>query len=210
MTYKKILLRKTSGNPVACLTVSGRPPRVTLPQNVTAEACLVDGELLFPTEQSFVLKEDARSLSLIGKTGAETLFATTLQGEDARIAKWRLLSAVKSKKESAKKPQEPAREEAPPMPLPPTPESALARAERRIATGVPFPLFERLMPGSRWATVKEDDVEFLVGIREDDGKSRVLYGIPGAQGCPPDEGALWTYFPLDEETGYFVTEAEDA
>ena len=66
------------------------------------------------------------------------------------------------------------------------------------------------MPDSRWATVKEDDVEFLVGIREDDGKSRVLYGILGAQGCPPDEGALWTYFPLDEETGYFVTEAEDA
>ena len=210
MTYKKILLRKTSGNPVACLTVSGRPPRVTLPQNVTTEACLVDGELLFPTEQSFVLKEDACSLSLIGKTGAETLFATTLQGEDARIAKWRLLSAVKSKREPGKKPQEPARAEAPPMPLPPTPESALARAERRIATGVPFPLFERLMPGSRWATVKEDDVEFLVGIREDGGKSRVLYGIPGAQGCPPDEGALWTYFPLDEETGYFVTEAEDA
>ncbi len=209
MTHKKILLRKTDGAPVACLTVSGRPPRVILPQSVKPEACLADGELLFPTEQSFALQKDVTALSLIGKTGAETLFATTLQGEDAALAKWRLLAAAKSKTAPSAAPSEQKKDEPSFLPLPLPPESALARAERRIAAGTPFPLFSGLMPDSRWAVVKEDDAEFLVGIREENGKSRVLYGIPGTPGFPPDEGALWTYFPVDEDVGYFVTEAED-
>lgn len=87
-------------------------------------------------------------------------------------------------------------------------ESPLEKAERLLSTGEAFPLFEEMMPNSRWAKIKEEECEYLVGILEEEGASRVLYGIAGSRDYPPDEDRLWTFFPLDEEDGYYLTEAE--
>lgn len=218
MTFRKLLFKTADGRPVASLTVSGCPPIVTLPQNVKAEACLA-GSLFFPTERRFPLDPGEKDFSILGAMAGEPVFATTLTGQDVALAKWRLLSAVQKKQLPTQPLQEPLPEpdlpkevpepEPPILPAAEQTESVLSRAERRLEEGAPFPLFEKLMPGTRWAVVKEEEAEYLVGIREENGEKRVLYGIPGAQGCPPDEDKLWAFFPTEnEDLGYFITEAD--
>lgn len=86
---------------------------------------------------------------------------------------------------------------------------SLTRAEALLQSGEPFTLFAELMPGSRWAKIKEEEYEYLVGITGDT-PPRVLYGIAGMLDYPPDEDRLWTFFPTGEdgEEGYYLTEAE--
>ena len=88
------------------------------------------------------------------------------------------------------------------------PSSALSRAEALLQSGEAFDLFNDLMPGSRWAKIKEEEYEYLVGITGDT-PPRVLYGIAGMLDYPPDEDRLWSFFPIDEEgeEGYYLTEA---
>ena len=233
MTYKKILLKDFSGVPVGSLTLGGNPPVCVLPANARCVVCLADGELLFPNERIFLIPADAKEFSLLGTAAGKDVFATTLKGEALRVAKWRLIAAAEAKKaptpslketeeqipvQPLKKPQDrPQEKENGSEPaftvseLAPSAESELEKAERLIASGTPFPLFEKLMPASRWALVEEDDVSYLVGVKEEDGEKRVLYGVPGTQGFPPDEEELWSFFPLDEEgeAGYFLTEAKN-
>ena len=89
-------------------------------------------------------------------------------------------------------------------------ESTLSRAKRLMEKGAPFPLFEKLMPASRWALVEDDDAAYLIGITERDGQETVIYGVPGARSFPPDDGELWSFFPTEnDEVGYFLTEAKE-
>ncbi len=89
--------------------------------------------------------------------------------------------------------------------------SKLERAEALLRKGTPFTLFDSVMPGSRWAIIKEDAAEYLIGITGEGEESRILFGVPGARDFPPDEGRLWSFFPSEEseEIGYFLTEAEE-
>lgn len=85
------------------------------------------------------------------------------------------------------------------------------RAEALLQKGTPFTLFDSVMPGSRWAIIKEDAAEYLIGITAAEDGGRILLGIPGARDFPPDEGRLWSFFPTEEseEMGYFLTEATE-
>ena len=87
-------------------------------------------------------------------------------------------------------------------------DTPLIKAERLLERGTPFPLFESLMPNSRWAAIRDDDAEYLVGIKRDDDGEHILFGVPGMRDLPPDEDRLWTFFPTDEEqgVGYYLTE----
>lgn len=89
--------------------------------------------------------------------------------------------------------------------------SKLERAEALLRKGTPFTLFDSVMPGSRWAIIKEDAAEYLIGITGEGEESRILFGVPGARDFPPDEDRLWSFFPSEEseEMGYFLTEAEE-
>jgi len=84
----------------------------------------------------------------------------------------------------------------------------LARARRLIEEGEPFDLFCELMPQSRWAKIENEECLCLIGIVKDGDRERVLYGVAGTPGYPPDEDKLWTYFPTSEEEGYYLTEYE--
>lgn len=90
-------------------------------------------------------------------------------------------------------------------------ETVLERARRLIESGTPFPLLESMMPGSKWVLVPEEEAPYLVGIKEEDGVERVLYGVPGARDFPPDDDLLWSFFPVGEDgEGYFLTEASSS
>lgn len=86
----------------------------------------------------------------------------------------------------------------------------LAHAEKLLQNGEPFDLFTELMPNTRWAKIKEEEYEYLVGITED-APPRVLYGIAGMLDYPPDADRVWTFFPTSEngEEGYYLTPAEE-
>lgn len=234
MTYKKILLKDASDVPVDSLTVGGDPLCCALPENARCAVCLAGDTLLFPEDRVFLIPTDTKEISVLGTAAGKEVFASTLKGEARRIAKWRLVAAAESQKvptpslkqEEQKtpvlaedEPQTEGRNEQI-VPKPDSPvvevlndaESEVAKAERLISAGTPFPLFEKLMPSSRWALVEEEDASYLVGVKEEGGEKRVLYGVPGSQGFPPDEEELWSFFPIDEdgETGYFLTEAKKA
>ena len=210
MTFKKILLKDVAGNPLGALTLGGVPACVTLPENARAEACLADDFLFFPEERVFPLPAGAKHLSVLGKAANTPFFATTLEKEERTKAKWRLRRALEEKaKEILPSPietaEQPSVEEAPLQES----EPSLTRAEGLLAQGTPFSLFEKLMPHSRWALVEEEGAAFLVGLEEENGKKRVMYGVPGVRDLPPDEEVPWAFFPTEnEETGYFVTDAE--
>ena len=213
MTFKKILLKDAAGNPLGALTLGGVPACATLPENARAEACLADDFLFFPEERVFPLPAGAKHLSVLGKTANTPFFATTLEKEERAKAKWRLSRALEEK--ASKKPLPPPVEPMEPPTIEEEPlgerqsETSLTRAEGLLAQGTPFSLFEKLMPHSRWALVEEEGAAFLVGLEEENGKKRVMYGVPGVRDLPPDEEVPWAFFPTEnEETGYFVTDAE--
>ena len=234
MPFLRVLLRDDRGTPVASAKVGGVPPRVTLPDGITALCCL-SGEIFPVHGSSFLLPTREPRFSLIARRGEEMLFASTLTSEEAAYEKWRLLSFLdkgvpreeevltdESVEASATASE---RENDPPTDTETAerdlsesrlteiteeaaerPESEIERAERLLASGTPFPLFESMMQGSRWALVHEEDAEYLIGITED---GHVLVGVPGSRDYPPDEETLWSFFPTDEEgeTGYFLTES---
>ena len=243
MSFRRILLKKASGAPVASLTISSLRPRVTMPEGITAILTLTD-KISTPTDQSAIYFPAGGDISLLARKEGELLFGSTLPAEQAAYAKWRLLTALD---ERGKAPMEAPTESlgksemgeiVEPMPETAiemqesieekpieseavtleesaaeesiTTPSKLERAEALLSRGTPFTLFDSVMPGSRWATIKEDDAEYLIGIIGEG--ERILFGIPGAVDYPPDEGRLWSFFPTDEsgEIGYYLTEAEDS
>ena len=180
------------------------------------------------------------TLSLIGRLNGRRVFGTTLPEEKAAFAKWKLLCALQERQtpleqvpksplpdiaeeaapiqeerqaplsENEEQRKAPLSQEEAPDPQEQTPNERLARAEELLRNGEPFELFAELMPRSRWAKVKEEECEYLVGITEDD-PPRVLYGIAGMLDYPPDEDRLWTFFPTSEdgEEGYYLTEGNN-
>ena len=229
MRTRKILLKTQSGRPVCTLTIGGEPSLLTLPNGVTPLAVLTK-TISFLPQSPICLSNEAEEISVLAEKEGEILFATTLRNMAATEAKWRLFCAweqritpptapIKEDDPTDEKAPEPAEEDAQTTTpfevtevLPAQTETALSRAEKLLQSGTPFPLFEKLMPSSRWALIQEESAPYLVGIKEQDGIPHVLYGVPGARDYPPDEGTLWSFFPIGEdgETGYFLTEAKES
>lgn len=97
MTMKKILLKNQKGTPVASLTLRlGANASVIYPSGFTPVAALSDEKLIpLSTQSDLVLPPQTTAFSLLGKLGSELAFATTLTGEQAAFARWRLLPLVK-------------------------------------------------------------------------------------------------------------------
>ena len=240
MSFRRIMLKDVRGEAKGAVTLMGTPSRVTLPEGVTALLCLTDGSFIPLKEASFLLPSEAGNFSLIAEREGALLFASTLAPKEASFAKWRLLSALNEQGTSREKdplempveetlPQEAetapsdreaqseiAEDEASPTQEAPDETTAkdtpLERARALLDKGAPFPLFESLMPNSRWALIRDDDAEYLVGIKREEDGEHVLFGIPGTRDLPPDEDRLWTFFPTDEEAGmgYYLTESDEA
>ena len=235
MTFKRILLKNQAGVPVASARIGGCPPRVTLPEGVSALLYYTKGTMLPAGDPPFI--EGSADLSVLAEKEGGLLFGSTLSQSGAAYAKWRLLQAweergkgaptapLEAPTQSLEEDTEDAsaqivevspKDESLPLTeeLPPISEEAgaiedePARLERLLERGEPFHLFDSVMPGSRWAIIKEDAAEYLVGVTEDESGKHVLFGVPGAQGFPPDEDGLWSFFPTDdnEEIGWFLTE----
>ena len=239
MPFRRLLLKDAKGYPRAAITIDSRPPRVVLPQGITALLCLTDEIFTPPNGCSFRLPEEGLSFSILCRRDEEILFASDLPPREASIAKWRLLSEQEKQgtpreeasseddikqslgegvvaeevREGAPReiPIENEREETEPVEDTPADGATLTRAKALLESGTPFPLFEHLMPSSRWAVIREDDTEYLIGIRSDEEGARVLFGIPGRRDLPPDDDRLWTFFPTDEneEVGYYLAEGGD-
>ena len=76
--------------------------------------------------------------------------------------------------------------------------------------GEPFPGFERLIEGSKWVRMPEED--YLIGILEEGDETIVLYGVPGRLGEAPDDNCDWTFLPASEENedwGYYICKSSD-
>ena len=253
MRIRKVLLKDRSGTPVSSLTLRfGNPGIVEFPNGFTPIARLKDRETIFAGERDFFLLSESEDFSVLGTLNGKRLFASTLTGEQAAFAKWRLEEAASAKNEEALLPKsplepfspkrdqakeieeesspsseessEPFQEENAPVlsssqtgnapftdeaPASPEEEKAqkLARALVQLEKGEHFSLFEETMPSSRWAKIKEEEGEYLIGVIEEEEGTRVLCGVAGVRDCPPDEDRLWTFFPVDGEEGYYLTEA---
>jgi len=236
MSFRRILLKDKRGIPHGSLILHGCPPRVSLPQGVSPILCMTDK--VFAPEGAVCLPFEDAPFSLLAKENGEILFASTLPKKDAAFIKWQLEEEVKRREERAHSPYkvpeeslESASEEQSEAPsecceegeenfssedastgvIEGSEEREILKAEKLLAQGTPFPLFESMMPGSRWALIREDAAEYLVGILSSEEGAHVLLGIPGARNFPPDEDRLWSFFPTDEdgELGYFLTEAKE-
>ena len=236
MSFRRILLKNESGAPRASISIGRYPPKVMLPKGITPLVCLTD-KIHYPPENSFSLQKECADFSLLAKMGEEILYASTLSGADAAFAKWQLLSALEDQgnlrenshtETYARKeeiiPSEGVEElpddlsEASPLPeecdLNTLEDITRERSDERdrieelLEKGTPFSLFEQLMPNSRWALIEDDTASYLIGVRKDDEGEHCLFGVPGVREYPPDEGKLWSFFPVDEEgeSGYFLTE----
>ena len=88
-----------------------------------------------------------------------------------------------------------------------SPEEDRQRKLREIfERGEPFPGFEKLIEGSRWVRMPEED--YLIGIVGD----LVLYGVPGRLGEAPDDTCDWTFLPASEDNedwGYYICKSSD-
>ena len=229
MPLKKLLLKTANGTALgaACLSC-GDHPKLLLPQGFILHSYEVNGRVFFG-EDVILPQSKAFDLSLHGLFLEESAFATTRSGEAATFAKWQLTQAEQERFQEEKLPKSPL-EEAPsgipekepevsapkqevfPAPIdviclePPEPESPLLRAERLLASGEPFVLFQEWMPNVRWAKIEKDDSCYLIGIADED-PPRILCGIPGTKERPPQEEGVWSFFPIDEENGYYLTDA---
>ena len=238
MSFRRMILKDIAGNARAVATLGTKPTKLTLPQNVTVLACLTDRVFFPPKADSVPLDEGTASLSVLCRAGEDLLFGSTLPPKDAAFAKWRLRTALEqgTPREVSPKSEPPApplieeEAEAANAPLDTSPnekEQNVAlegeppiseapemgkrqRAEALMKRGTPFPLFEKMMPNSRWAIIRDDSAEYLVGIKDEEDGEHILFGIAGTRSLPPDEGRLWTFFPTeDEEIGYYLTEEEE-
>ena len=228
---RKLILKNDRGEVRGVLTVLlGEAAEAFSESNFRPIALLAEEEILPVTGEKLPpLPSNLRSLSLLGKNGEETLFATTLTGEAASMAKWRLCKRNTETEQEGKVPTspleaEPFREEVnPPLKeseertgngfVTPSEEQredpdALSKARALLKKGEPFPLFDELMPGARFAKIESEECLCLIGIVAEGGKERVLYGVAGTINCPPDEDRLWTYFPTNDEEGFYLTEGE--
>ena len=229
---RKLLLKDEYGVARAVLTVTfGEHPALRLPDGVKVVAALTNEKILLcPSGEAPALQKGTTDLSLVAEYAKTTLFATTLTGEAARLAKWRLTERARESTNMQKVPTTPLTEvlseeriesetsedETAEDPGTREPVDALfpeaekqdpvAKARRLIEEGEPFSLFENLMPNSKWAKIQNEECLCLVGIVKEDDRERVLYGIAGTPGFPPDEDKLWTYFPTGDEEGYYLTE----
>lgn len=84
----------------------------------------------------------------------------------------------------------------------------LVRILKKMENGEPFDLFRELMPTYRWAKIREEEGEYLLGVEEESDPPHVLFGVAGSRAYPPDEDRLWTFFPTEGEEGYYLTEEE--
>ena len=248
MRIRKLLLKDGEGAPISSLTLRfGNPGNAEFPSEFFPIVRLANEEARFPNERDFFLLSETEDFSVLGTLHGKRLFASTLTGEQAAFAKWRLEQIAEAKVETEsslpKNPLEstlPERErieeikEESPAPFskesdaatpaspqteeskatdaaPSSPEEEkaqkLARALAQLEAGEPFSLFEETMPSSRWAKVKEEEGEYLIGVVEEEDGPRVLCGVAGVRDCPPDEDRLWMFFPVDGEEGYYLTEA---
>lgn len=229
---KKIILKDDGGNAQSVLTLRlGGEPTISLPTGVRPIALETNGEILPASEGKLPpLPSEIRELSVLAENAEGRLFATTRKGEEGTLAKWSLIARTTIGKPIAKVPATPLETPTPEKtekgatesgedlaetqkpdedaPSVKSEEDPIAKANRLIEEGEPFDLFRDLMPNSRWAKIENDECLCLVGIVRDGDTERVLYGVAGAPGYPPDEEKLWTYFPTSEEEGYFLTEYE--
>ena len=224
-TIQKMLLKNDGGKVRAVMTFRlGEECPFRFPSGFRPIAVETDGKItLCETGELPPLPKNISHLSLLGESGEERLFASTLTGDAAAFAKWRLTELSEREKaptsplkdaptvatEIAATEQTDPEEE---IAAPPATEneSPLDRARRLLKEGEPFSLFDSLIPQSRWAKIENEDCLCLVGIVTDGEKERVLYGVAGVLGFPPDEDRLWTYFPTSEEEGFYLSEYEQA
>ena len=221
MPIRKILLKTLSGTPVAAVTIRpGFHPSILFPSSFLPTACEYDGRDL-PLSENLSLPAESRDFSLLGLMGDEILFATTLPAAEAILARERLFLRSKAQKypemhteEAREIPTSPEeldeeRESAPKesaITSADAQENRLKRAIEKIEKGEPFGLFRETMPTFRWAKIKEEEGEYLLGIDVDAEPPHLLFGIEGSQDYPPDEDRLWTFFPTEGELGYYLTE----
>ena len=218
MIYRKLLLKNDLGAPLASLTVRFDEGRAALPRGLSVTRWRAGEQTREgPAEHTLLLPSGTEDLTLVGVYRGESVFATSRPDGDELYLKW-LLS----------RPAETAREEAPPVreeradlaercdlvveeaENPPA-ETPYERVKRLVEEGDPFDRFTALMPAARWAIYRGEECPCLVGLREEEGVARVLYGVAGSRAYPPDEMTLWTFYPTSEdgEEGYFLTEGED-
>ena len=217
MPFRKVLMREIKGTPVASLTLRGDPPLLTLPAGTIALLLAIGEEILPASGDVITLRAGTRDFSLLAKRGDALLYASTLSERESAFAKWRLLSSLDKgeRREESDRSDPPPESEgiSEPQSIESTPPAEeigeIERAEALLARGTPFPLFEGMMPGSRWALIHEDQAEYLVGIREEEDGAHILFGVPGSRAFPPDEETLWSFFPTEDtgEIGYFLTDA---
>ena len=103
MILKKLLLKNQKGTPVASLTVrTGANASVTFPDKFTPIAALADDTLLpVPAQNILPLPPQTTAFSLLGNLDGERVFCTTLTGEQAAFARWRLLSLAEQEEQEA-------------------------------------------------------------------------------------------------------------
>jgi len=238
MRVLKIFLRTESGAPVAALTFRETDGGVSLvlPKGVTALAAR-DGkgaEIPIRTKEGEILSFSAMPAALLAKKGNAMLYAFEEGGESFAFKKWRLLSAIvdatpseetmetseiseeTEDQEAPIEPPAPIEQAAPVQTADPPVEAELEQNEklRKIREafdrGEPFPGFEKLIEGSKWVRMPEED--YLIGILNEDEDPIVLYGVPGKLGEAPDDTCDWTFLPASEENedwGYYICQSSD-
>lgn len=174
------------------------------------------GELLFSETPAAILAErDGMRLYAFREGGAlrkwELLSALTEEAPKSEAETMTTNAEISEETEEtsghAEESSEERSEEAPQETVAMPDEDPKHRKLREIfERGEPFPGFERLIEGSKWVRMPEED--YLIGIVGD----VVLYGVPGRLGEAPDENCDWTFLPVSEDSedwGYYICKSSD-